>query len=185
MLGGYDNSNHAAGVAIFNDFHGTTFENQMTDGQFGSAEILRYSPGSTTTLVSGGLYFLHTNGYLTMMMEPVHVYLASFVLVLAGIYVLQTLKEPDVFDFRITEDSLQINQKQVFYKDLRGFFVDHLSKEYQVLHLIPNAKRYHESTIQLFNLPEQKIVSLLKLRVPILKDANPSLLDRIVFLLKI
>ncbi len=31
-------------------------------------------------------YFLHTNGYLTMMMEPVHVYLASFVLVLAGIY---------------------------------------------------------------------------------------------------
>ena len=110
---------------------------------------------------------------------------ASFVLVLAGVYILQTLKEPDIFDFRITEDSLQINQKQVFYKDLRGFFVDHLSNEYQVLHLIPNKKRFHESTIQLFNLPEQKIVSLLKLRVPILKDANPSLLDRIVFLLKI
>ena len=31
-------------------------------------------------------YFLHTNGYLNMMMEPVHIYLASFVLVLAGIY---------------------------------------------------------------------------------------------------
>ena len=62
MLGGYDNSNHAAGVAIFNDFHGTTFENQMTDGQFGSAEILRYSPGANDTLVQGHLYFLHTDG---------------------------------------------------------------------------------------------------------------------------
>jgi hypothetical protein len=62
MLGGYDNSNHAAGVAIFNDFHGTTFENQMTDGQFGSAEILKYSPGANDTLAQGHLHFLHTDG---------------------------------------------------------------------------------------------------------------------------
>ena len=31
-------------------------------------------------------YFLHTNGFLNMMMEPIHTYLAAFVLVLAGIY---------------------------------------------------------------------------------------------------
>ena len=31
-------------------------------------------------------YFLHTNGFLNMMMEPINVYLAGFVLVLAGIY---------------------------------------------------------------------------------------------------
>ena len=31
-------------------------------------------------------YFLHTNGYLNMMMEPMHAALAAFVLVLAGIY---------------------------------------------------------------------------------------------------
>ena len=31
-------------------------------------------------------YFLHTNGFLNMMMEPIHAYLAAFVLVLAGIY---------------------------------------------------------------------------------------------------
>jgi len=31
-------------------------------------------------------YYLHTNGFLNMMMEPVHAYLAAFVLILAGIY---------------------------------------------------------------------------------------------------
>ncbi len=31
-------------------------------------------------------YFLHTNGFLNMMMEPIHAYLAAFVLILAGIY---------------------------------------------------------------------------------------------------
>ena len=31
-------------------------------------------------------YFLHTNGYLNMMMEPMHTYLAAFVLIMAGIY---------------------------------------------------------------------------------------------------
>ena len=31
-------------------------------------------------------YFLHTNGYLNMMMEPMHAALAAFVLILAGIY---------------------------------------------------------------------------------------------------
>ena len=31
-------------------------------------------------------YFLHTNGYLNMMMEPMHTFLAAFVLVLAGVY---------------------------------------------------------------------------------------------------
>lgn len=55
---------------------------------------------STMTLLAGYLsswvlfslfitfpqYFLHTNGFLNMMMEPIHVYLAAFVLVLAGIY---------------------------------------------------------------------------------------------------
>ena len=31
-------------------------------------------------------YYLHTNGFLNMMMEPMHAYLAAFVLILAGIY---------------------------------------------------------------------------------------------------
>ncbi len=31
-------------------------------------------------------YYLHTNGFLNMMMEPMHVYLAAFVLILAGVY---------------------------------------------------------------------------------------------------
>jgi predicted metal-binding membrane protein len=31
-------------------------------------------------------YFLHTNGLLNMMMEPMHMYLAAFVLIVAGIY---------------------------------------------------------------------------------------------------
>jgi predicted metal-binding membrane protein len=31
-------------------------------------------------------YFLHTNGYLNMMMEPMHAYLAALVLMMAGIY---------------------------------------------------------------------------------------------------
>ena len=53
---------HKQGVAIFNDFQGTTFENTLADGQFGSAEILKYSPGANDTLTSGQLYFLHTDG---------------------------------------------------------------------------------------------------------------------------
>ena len=31
-------------------------------------------------------YYLHTNGFLNMMMEPMHAYLAAFVLILAGVY---------------------------------------------------------------------------------------------------
>jgi len=31
-------------------------------------------------------YYLHTNGFLNMMMEPMHAYLAAFVLILAGAY---------------------------------------------------------------------------------------------------
>jgi len=31
-------------------------------------------------------YFLHTNGLLNMMMEPMHMYLSAFVLIMAGIY---------------------------------------------------------------------------------------------------
>ena len=38
-------------------------------------------------------YFLHTNGFLNMMMEPIHAYLAAFVLVLAGIYQFTTYKD--------------------------------------------------------------------------------------------
>lgn len=110
---------------------------------------------------------------------------ASFILILAGLYMVQILKDPEFQNFKIKEDSLQYNQKQVSYDNLRGFFIDSLSDTYQVLHLIPNKKRFHESTIQLFNLPQSQISTLLKLRIPQLKDANPSLVDRIVFLLKI
>ena len=60
--GGIDATNHKDGFAVFNDFNVTTFENTLADGHFGSAEILRYSPGANETLTSGQLYFLHTDG---------------------------------------------------------------------------------------------------------------------------
>ncbi len=62
MAGGFDSSNHKDGFAVFNDFNATTFENKLTDGQFGSAKILRYSPGADDTLTAGQLFFLHTDG---------------------------------------------------------------------------------------------------------------------------
>jgi len=60
--GGIDATNHKDGFAVFNDFNGTTFENTLADGHFGSAEILRYSPGADDTLAAGQLFFLHTDG---------------------------------------------------------------------------------------------------------------------------
>jgi len=60
--GGIDATNHKDGFAVFNDFNVTTFENTLADGHFGSAEVLRYSPGADDTLTSGQLYFLHTDG---------------------------------------------------------------------------------------------------------------------------
>ena len=60
--GGIDATNHKDGFAVFNDFNVTTFENTLADGHFGSAEILRYSPGADDTLTAGQLYYLHTDG---------------------------------------------------------------------------------------------------------------------------
>jgi len=45
-----------------NDYHTTTFESQLSDGQIGSGEVLYYEPGGATTLTKGRLYFLHTDG---------------------------------------------------------------------------------------------------------------------------
>ena len=61
-VGGINALSHKDGFAVFNDFNGTVFESTLADGQFGSAEILRYSPGADDTLTSGQLYFLHTDG---------------------------------------------------------------------------------------------------------------------------
>jgi hypothetical protein len=60
--GGIDATNHKDGFAVFNDFNGTTFGDTLTDGQFGSAEVLRYSPGADDTLTTGQIYYLHTDG---------------------------------------------------------------------------------------------------------------------------
>lgn len=60
--GGIDATNHKDGFAVFNDFNGTTFENTLADGQFGTGEVLRYSPGADDTLTAGQIYFLHTDG---------------------------------------------------------------------------------------------------------------------------
>ena len=59
---GGKSSHHDADFAVFNDYNGTTFENKITDGDYGSAEILKYSPGADDTLTVGQLYFLHTDG---------------------------------------------------------------------------------------------------------------------------
>lgn len=47
---------------VLNDYHTTTFETQLTDGQ-GGGQILRY--GSSATLVLGGLYYLKSDGVWT------------------------------------------------------------------------------------------------------------------------
>jgi len=47
---------------VKSDFHDTTFENQLSDGEAATGEILYYEPGGTTTLTKGRLYFLHTDG---------------------------------------------------------------------------------------------------------------------------
>ena len=44
------------------DYNTTTFENQLTDGEAASGDILKYEPGGTTSLTKGRLYFLHTDG---------------------------------------------------------------------------------------------------------------------------
>jgi len=49
-------------VKIGSNYHTTTFENQLADGDMGSGEILYYEPGADTTLTKGGIYFLHTDG---------------------------------------------------------------------------------------------------------------------------
>ena len=59
---GADDSLHKDGFAVINDYQGTTFENTLADGQFGSAEILKYSPGADDTLTAGQIYYLHTDG---------------------------------------------------------------------------------------------------------------------------
>ena len=49
-----------AGSKIY-DFHATTFENQYSDDS-GSGKILKYSPGSSSSLNGSECYYLHTNG---------------------------------------------------------------------------------------------------------------------------
>jgi len=49
-------------VQTKSDYNTTTFENQLSDGEMGTGEILYYEPGGTTTLTQGRLYFLHTDG---------------------------------------------------------------------------------------------------------------------------
>jgi len=49
-------------VKIGSNYHTTTFESQLADGEMGSGEILYYEPGADTTLTKGGIYFLHTDG---------------------------------------------------------------------------------------------------------------------------
>lgn len=59
---GADDSLHKDGFAVINDYQSTTFENKLADGEYGSGEILKYSPGSNDLLTSGQLYYLKANG---------------------------------------------------------------------------------------------------------------------------
>ena len=54
-------SHHNADFAVFNDYHGTTFENRLSSGNYGSAEILKFSTG-TSTLTEGQIFYLRTAG---------------------------------------------------------------------------------------------------------------------------
>ena len=59
---GADATLHMDGFSVVDDFQATTFENTFADGEYGSSQILRYSPGAAETLASGQLFFLHTDG---------------------------------------------------------------------------------------------------------------------------
>ena len=59
---GADDSLHKDGFAVINDYQATTFENKLADGEFGSGEILKFSPGADDTLTAGQLFFLNTDG---------------------------------------------------------------------------------------------------------------------------
>jgi hypothetical protein len=59
---GADDSLHKDGFAVINDYQGTTFENKLADGEFGSGEILKFSPGANDTLTAGQLFFLNADG---------------------------------------------------------------------------------------------------------------------------
>jgi hypothetical protein len=48
-------------LSVVNDYHTTTFESQISDGQ-GGGEILKYSPGADDTLTVGQLYYLNSDG---------------------------------------------------------------------------------------------------------------------------
>ena len=51
-----------ANVKIGNDYATTTFENQLSDNEMGTGDILKYGTGTT---VAGKLYYLHTDGAWT------------------------------------------------------------------------------------------------------------------------
>jgi len=52
-------------VKIGSNYHTTTFENQLADGDMGSGEILYYGPSADTTLTKGRLYYLKSDGVWT------------------------------------------------------------------------------------------------------------------------
>ena len=54
-------SHHNADFAVFNDYHGTTFENKLSSGNYGSAEILKIS-SATTSLTEGQIFYLRSAG---------------------------------------------------------------------------------------------------------------------------
>jgi hypothetical protein len=57
-----NNTLQKGGFAVVNDFSAGAFMDAFSAGEFGSAEILRFSPGANDTLTAGQLYFFHTDG---------------------------------------------------------------------------------------------------------------------------
>jgi len=49
-------------VQVINNYETTTFESQLSDGEAGTGTILKYEPGGSTSLTTGRLYYLHTDG---------------------------------------------------------------------------------------------------------------------------
>jgi hypothetical protein len=52
-------------VKIASNYHTTTFESQLADGEMGSGEVLYYGPTADTSLTKGRLYFLKSDGVWT------------------------------------------------------------------------------------------------------------------------
>jgi len=60
--GVFQTTSNGYGITEFINFHTTTFENVLSDGDHVAGKRFLYSPGANDTLTDGQIFFLHTDG---------------------------------------------------------------------------------------------------------------------------